>query len=61
MSERVLIDIKEGIAQVRLNREDKLNALDLENQPFGCSLLGSVHTPRDDRHRSFWSAKPRQR
>jgi len=30
MSERVLIDIKEGIAQVRLNREDKLNALDPE-------------------------------
>ena len=28
MSERVLIDIKEGIAQVRLNRPDKLNALD---------------------------------
>lgn len=30
MSERVLIDIKEGIAQVRLNRADKLNALDPE-------------------------------
>lgn len=30
MSERVLIDIKEGIAQVRLNRPDKLNALDPE-------------------------------
>ncbi|MCJ7556045.1 MAG: crotonase/enoyl-CoA hydratase family protein [Gammaproteobacteria bacterium] len=28
MSERVLIDINNGIAQVRLNRADKLNALD---------------------------------
>ncbi len=30
MPERVLIDIKEGIARVRLNRADKLNALDAE-------------------------------
>ncbi|MEM6641177.1 MAG: enoyl-CoA hydratase, partial [Pseudomonadota bacterium] len=29
MSDRLLIDVHEGVAHVRLNRPDKLNALDM--------------------------------
>jgi enoyl-CoA hydratase/carnithine racemase len=38
MSERVLVEVQDGVADVRLNRPEKLNALD--NQMFRAIVDG---------------------
>ena len=46
MSDRVLVNIAEGVAHVRLNRPEKKNALDAEMFE---EILGTARPLREDR------------